>query len=248
VELTWTTFILETINFLVLVWILHRFLYRPVLNIIAKRREAVEKSLADAEQTKREAETVREQYEHRNADWQQEREAARSKLNEELEAERRKRLDELQTTLEQEREKARAADTRRLQDEQRKVEQTALQQASAFASRLLSLAAGPDLETRLIDIAIQDLSALDEERRKALHESWTREPEEIVATSVHPIPDEQRKRLEQALAKGAGISAPVTYKQDASLLAGVRLGIGAWVLGTNLADELKGYTEIGAND
>ena len=37
-ELDWTTFILEIINFLVLVWILHRFLYQPVMNVIAQRR------------------------------------------------------------------------------------------------------------------------------------------------------------------------------------------------------------------
>jgi F-type H+-transporting ATPase subunit b len=248
VELTWTTFILEIINFLVLVWILHRFLYRPVLAIIARRREAVEKSLADAEQTKHEAEEVRDEYQHRNADWQQERDAARAKLNEELDAERRKRMDELQQALEQEREKARAADARRLQDEEHKLEHTALQQGAAFANHLLSLAAGPELETRLIDLAIQDLSALDAERRQALQANWTDEQVEVVATSVHPIPDEQRKRLEQAVAEGAGIKAPVSYQQDPSLLAGLRLTIGAWVLGTNLADELKGFAEIGSSD
>ena len=47
-ELNWSTFVLEILNFLVLVWILKRFLYKPVLAVIARRREGIEKSLAEA--------------------------------------------------------------------------------------------------------------------------------------------------------------------------------------------------------
>ena len=47
-EMDWSTFILEIINFLILVWILKRFLYRPILEVIARRREGVEKTLSEA--------------------------------------------------------------------------------------------------------------------------------------------------------------------------------------------------------
>ena len=42
-----TTFVLELINFAVLVWILHRFLYRPILGAIDRRRDAVAASIED---------------------------------------------------------------------------------------------------------------------------------------------------------------------------------------------------------
>ena len=47
-ELSWSTFILEAINFLVLVWILKRFLYKPVLDVIERRKAGIEKIQADA--------------------------------------------------------------------------------------------------------------------------------------------------------------------------------------------------------
>ena len=47
-ELDWTTFALEIINFLVLVWMLKRFLYRPVLATLAERRAGIERTLAEA--------------------------------------------------------------------------------------------------------------------------------------------------------------------------------------------------------
>ncbi|WOJ91330.1 hypothetical protein RZS28_08775 [Methylocapsa polymorpha] len=44
----WWTFGLQTINFAVLVWLLHRFLYKPVLRIIDARRAEVEGQFAEA--------------------------------------------------------------------------------------------------------------------------------------------------------------------------------------------------------
>ena len=47
-QFNWSTFVLEIINFVVLVWILKHFLYRPVLSLLEKRREKIEQSLSAA--------------------------------------------------------------------------------------------------------------------------------------------------------------------------------------------------------
>ena len=62
-EFDWTTFTLEIINFLILVWILKRFLYRPILDVIAKRRAGIEKTLADAQRIETEAIEIKQQNE-----------------------------------------------------------------------------------------------------------------------------------------------------------------------------------------
>ena len=57
--LDWSTLALEAVNFLILVWLLQHFLYRPVLAAIDRRREATERILAQAEATRNEAQAVR---------------------------------------------------------------------------------------------------------------------------------------------------------------------------------------------
>ena len=79
-ELDWTTFFLEILNFLVLVWLLKRFLYKPVLDAIAQRKLEIEKRAADSQAIRQEAAALRQQYERRIADWEQEKAAARSRL------------------------------------------------------------------------------------------------------------------------------------------------------------------------
>jgi F-type H+-transporting ATPase subunit b len=48
VHFDWSTFALQTVNFAILVWLLHRFLYRPVLRLIDARRAEIDKQYADA--------------------------------------------------------------------------------------------------------------------------------------------------------------------------------------------------------
>ena len=74
-QIDWTTFALEIINFLVLVWILKRFLYRPVLDTLARRRAGVEHTLAEARETEARAKTLQDQYASRLAEWEGEKPA-----------------------------------------------------------------------------------------------------------------------------------------------------------------------------
>ena len=53
----WSTFALQTVNFAILVWLLHRFLYQPVLRLVDVRRTAIEKQYAAAHAAEETAET-----------------------------------------------------------------------------------------------------------------------------------------------------------------------------------------------
>ncbi|HEY0837285.1 MAG TPA: hypothetical protein VGE72_25455, partial [Azospirillum sp.] len=53
------TLLLQAINFLVLVWLLRHFLYRPVLAVIAERQAATERVRTQAEAIRQEADGMR---------------------------------------------------------------------------------------------------------------------------------------------------------------------------------------------
>ncbi|MGD8873922.1 MAG: F0F1 ATP synthase subunit delta [Gammaproteobacteria bacterium] len=243
-ELNWSTVVLEILNFLVLVWILKHFLYQPVLDVIARRRDGIEKTLADAGARHAQAVDLQKQYEGRLAEWSKEQQQAREALSQELAAERSRKLAELHTELEQEREKARVVWVRRQADAMRELEETALLQGTRFTTRLLQAAAGPELEARLVDIAIKGLTELPAERVSALRNSYGKPLEAIRVASAFPLADAQRQRLEQVLTGITGEELPQHFEQDSALLAGVRISIGAWVLGVNLQDELQGFMEL----
>lgn len=247
-ELSWSTFVLEIINFLVLVWILKHFLYKPVLDMIDRRRAGIEKTLDDAKTLHDEAEQLQDQYEGRLAAWGQERQKAREKLSRELDAERADKLAALHTVLEQEQEKTRVAEARRQADVQTRMEETALQQGARFATRLLEETAGPETQARLVVLLLTELKQLPEERLEALRSSYGMGAEEIVVASAFVLPDEQQQQIRNALTSIAGTDMPISFKQNNELLAGVRITIGAWVLAANLRDELDGFVALAHGD
>jgi F-type H+-transporting ATPase subunit b len=244
VELNWSTFALEIINFLVLVWILKRFFYRPVLDVIARRRTGIEKSLADAKALHKEAETLQAQYRDRLADWEQERQQARQQLAQEIESERLQGLAALQSELEQESEKAHVAEAKRQADALHKAEETALIQACRFASRLLGQAASPELQAKLLELIVKELPKLPAEHIATLRNSWSQAPEVIVVASAYPLSEDQRQTLQQLIAETTGTDLPLRFEQDTELIAGIRITFGAWVLGANLQDELKAFSDF----
>ena len=144
-ELSWPTFFLEIINFLVLVWILKRFLYKPVLEAIAHRKAVIDKTLADANAKEAGAQALVEQYQNRLADWENEKEKLRAGVAEEITARRVKMMAALENSLKQERKKARVLEERRLNELKNQAEEEGIARGVQFTGRLLACAVCPEL-------------------------------------------------------------------------------------------------------
>ncbi|MDP2903339.1 MAG: F0F1 ATP synthase subunit delta [Methylovulum sp.] len=239
-----STFILEIINFLILIWILQRLFYKPVLEVIAKRKQFIDQTLADAKAIQQQAEQQRRLYENRQKLWEQEKQAAINALHRQLDAERAAHLKQLSSDFEQERQKSNVTLTRKQQELQRQAEKQALQNAAKFAGLLLQQAAGPELEARLFAMLLEQLTTLPEACRLCLQTLDSKKNIPIKVTSAYPLTDGQQQQLKQRL--GAQINSPITcqYHQDSQLIAGLRIDIGAWVLNANLQHELAGFATL----
>jgi len=243
VELNWTTFLLEIGNFLVLVWILTRLLYRPILDTIAQRTAAVQHDLAEAERLHQEAHDLQIQYERRQADWTVEAERLRGRMVEDVQREKRRLLEELQSTIQQEREKSSALEERRLTDLRRQVEDTAVLQGGLFATKLLTRLANAELDARLVSMLIEDLRLLDADRQQAIRNACAQPPGPVIVTSAHLLSQPQRDWLTEAVHSLLGQPASCEWREDPRLLAGVRISLGPWMLQANLQDELRFFSE-----
>jgi len=244
VQLDWSTIVLEIINFLVLVWILKRFLYKPVLDIIAKRRAGIEATVAKVETTKQEAEALKQQYEGRVSDWEQERAKSRETLQGELEKERQQRLQALEEELKNEREKAHVADERRLAEAQRRSEQQAVVQGARFSARLLERLCGPELDGRLVQILLEELHKIPAERTGALRRQVATHDAVADVVSARPLEDRVRQQIESALHELFDRPVTCRFHDDQALIAGVRITFGPWLLRANLQDELEGFADL----
>jgi F-type H+-transporting ATPase subunit b len=91
---TWFIVLAQVINFLILVWLLKRFLFKPILHAIDEREKGIAAQLAEAEAKKAEAQKERDDFQHKNEAFDQERAALLIKATDEAKTERQRLLDE----------------------------------------------------------------------------------------------------------------------------------------------------------
>lgn len=240
-EFDGTTFALEIINFLVLVWLLQHFLYQPVTAAIAQRQAGIEKILADAQATRSAADALKFQYENRTAEWEQEKAEARRQLQQEMEAERSRRMAALQAALDEERNKLRAVEQRRDLEQRQHPEAEAIAEGGRFAGRLLSSLASPELENRILLLLLDNLRHLPEQQVHALRAAG--QSGELKVISTYTLNEAQRAGLTEAFVVLAECPVGCEFDQDPTLIAGLRISIGPWVLRASLLDELHFFAE-----
>lgn len=246
-ELDWVTFSLEIVNFLVLLWILKRFLYKPVLNVIAQRQASINEKLEQATAKQTEAEQLKSQYTNRLTEWENEKKLARHKLDEEIDTLRTQRLQELNQQVENERQKAQIIEQRKLEQQQTQLEISALYQGARFTSKLLTQLADPVLEQKLIELFLSQLQDMSEQQQQTIRANIDPASNEVQVCSAYPLPQSVQQFLETALNKLVGKTITLKCCRDPDLIAGLRVSIGAFMLQANIQDELQSFARYANN-
>ncbi len=234
----WSTFVLEVLNFLVLVWLLQHFLYRPVLAVVEQRRREGEKIAASAQALREQAQALKIEYETRMAHADEDRERAVAELAQAIAAERTQRMAVLADEVTTERQRRLNLEARASTERAAEQEQQAQALAAHFATRLLQRVASPALEDLLIDLMLTELKDMPSAERTELQQTLADPTLPIQIISAYALGAQHQGLLCEALNALAGRPVRTAFAINPALQAGLRIEIGAWVLRLNLQDEL----------
>ncbi len=239
-QFDWTTFILEILNFLVLVWILQRFLYRPVLAMLDARQQRIKDETEHAAQLRNKAEALRQQFEQRLTDWNQQQETSRRQLDEELTQLRNTATENLKQTLADEEAKLRVRNQTLIAAREAALIREAAGAAYGQAAAMLQRLASPQLTQRIVEVFLQDLLNMPDSEQTALRKAAAIliAASAVELVSAHPLSETDQERVKETLSNVAGQTLQLTFKEDPALLAGLRAIVGECQLHANLADEL----------
>ena len=148
---SWWTFALQAVNFLILIWLLRRFLFKPVTAIVARRKEEIARGMTEASAEKQKALDLQRDLQAQRAGIEAERQKAIEEQRAQLAAERKRMIDEARA----EAEKIRTQAAAQLSEERAAAAQELFSQtielAVNLAERLLRELASPSIEHRLPD-------------------------------------------------------------------------------------------------
>ncbi|MGB5096847.1 MAG: hypothetical protein WBN82_02930, partial [Porticoccaceae bacterium] len=96
----WFTVGAQVVNFLILVWLLKRFLYRPILDAIDAREKRIASELADAAAGMAEAVATRDDFDRKSEAFEQQRATLLKQATDAAKAERHRLMDEARQAAE----------------------------------------------------------------------------------------------------------------------------------------------------
>ncbi|HVA76908.1 MAG TPA: F0F1 ATP synthase subunit B [Candidatus Binataceae bacterium] len=235
---SWTTFALQAVNFLVLVWLLKRFLFKPVAAIIAQRKDEISRALADAESLRQRAEQARKDFESRQAEIEAGRQEIIDRARAQIGDERARMIEDARADIE----KLKAAARTRVDEERetaaREVFARSIQIAVRLAQRLLEQFSAPRLEELFLDRVLDHLDHLSAAERTALLGEFGRDGARLLVTTAHPLSSDAESKWRATLGERLGARAQIAFATDKELIAGAELGFPHAILRFSWRDTL----------
>ena len=221
-RIDWWTLALQTVNVLILILILGRFFFRPVMDIVVKRQQEANKLLSDAARARQQA-----------ADTS----AAADKARAEIAAKRQRLVAEAQDAARTERQNLIAQASQEIAKLRSEAEVTTARDRAAAKKAIIDHASelSVDIAQRLlkrlprqvvfhafIDEICREVRALSSEAREDLASAAaTDHPIEVVAAT--PLSGEESQYLGAALNEAFGRELSVAFRSDPAIIAGIEL-------------------------
>jgi F-type H+-transporting ATPase subunit b len=244
----WFTVGAQALNFLVLVWLMKRFLYKPILHAIEEREKRIAAELADAGAKEAKAQKERDEFQHKNEEFDKQRAAILKKATDEVQAERQRLLDEAR--------KAAAALSAKRQETLRSEEQNlheaisrrTQQEVFAIARKALKDLATTSLEERLGEVFTRRLREMDGQAKAGLAEALKTASDPALVRSAFDLPAEQRAAIQQALNDTFSTEIRIRFETAPELISGIELTTNGQKVAWSIADYLvsleKGVEEL----
>jgi F-type H+-transporting ATPase subunit b len=237
----WFTIVAQAINFLILVWLLKRYLYKPILQAIDAREKGIASQLASAVAKEAAAQKSSDDFQHKNQAFDQERSGLLTKATSEAKVEGQRLIDNARTDSDA----LRASRLAALQTEQRHLDHQILvwtqNQVFAIARKTLADLATACLEAQMSQVFITQLRAMKDPAKAQLGDALKKSPSKAMVRSAIDLPPAQQAEIEKAVQETFGITLPIQFQYQTvpELISGIELTTNGQKIAWSIADYLS---------
>lgn len=219
----WFTVGAQAFNFLILVWLLKRFLYQPILRAIDARETRIAAELADAEAKRAAAEKERESFQRKNEEFDRQRAALLSQATEAAEAERQRLLEAARKAADDLSAKRQEALRNDAQNLNQAIRRRTQQEVFAIARKTLADLAQTSLEERLGEVFNRRIRMMDGKEKASFAEALKTTSGPMLVRSAFELPEEQRTAIQRTLQDTLAAEIRVRFEAAPDLISGIEL-------------------------
>ncbi|MFT6896307.1 MAG: F-type H+-transporting ATPase subunit b [Paraglaciecola sp.] len=233
----WFTVGAQIINFLILVWLLKRFLYHPILDALDAREQKIKDILDDANASNAQAKKLQTALEHEQQQIDQHRLLALNKVNEEAEIQRKKLFAAAQTAADDMLRKRLQGVQRELLNLQHDLLRQSIKEVYATTRKILHDLAGLDIEQCMLNALLKRLDTLKTEEHGELTTALECANYSVLVRSAFELDATQQKEIQLCMQNKFGNrvdkTVQLTFKHVPEFINGVELAMGGWKIAWN---------------
>lgn len=219
----WYTVGAQALNFVILVWLMKRYLYKPILHAIDAREKRIAAELADAAAKETQATKERDEFRRKSEDLDQQRATLLKKARDDANTERQRLFAEgrqAADALSAKRQEALRTDAKNLN---RAIQQRTQREVFSIARKALMDLATTSLEERLTAVFTRRLRELDGPTKAGLVKAIAAASGSALVRSAFDLPTDQRAIIQNALNETFSAAVQVRFEITPDLVSGIDL-------------------------
>jgi len=234
----WFTVGAQALNFLVLVWLLRHFLYKPILKAIDAREARIANQLADAAASKAESAKQGAELGEKTRAFDQERAGLLSKATDEANVERFRLISEAKKAADVLSAKRNEAMKSEAQSLNQAIGRRTQQEVFAVARKALTDLATTSLEERMGEVFTRRLRTMDGQAKARLGEALKTASAPSLVRSAFDLPPEHRAAIQNAVNETFSADIPLRFEAAPEVIGGIELVANGQRLAWSIANYL----------
>lgn len=243
-EINWFTVVAQVLNFFILVWLLRRYLYTPILKAIDDRERNISARLNDADVKKATAKKEQDDFHQKNVDFDQQKKDRMKKVVSETAAEREKLLNQARLDAESLAKLLATAAKEQQHHQHLELTRKIKEEVFAISRNVLADLATVELEEPLIHAFIKRLKALKGKELNAFKAAFEESSDSITVCSAFALPQQLQKELNQVIDDVLSTSTSVRFESTPAVIGGIELRTHEYKLAWSVSEYLRGFEEI----
>lgn len=239
----WFTVGAQVLNFVVLVWLLKRFLYRPILNAIDAREKRIAAESAAADAKTAQARATGDEFARKNLAFDAERSALLAKAGEEAQADRAHLLKVAQKDISDLRTQRAAAMQSEKASLEGAIKHLAAAEVYAVAGKALVDMASSSLEERMVETFIRRLTMMEPEAKATFKVALDNAAEGAIVRTRFDFPAQERATLQNALNETFSAAVNLQFITDTSIICGIETTVNGQRIAWSIAEYLSSLAQ-----
>ncbi|WP_457622648.1 F0F1 ATP synthase subunit delta [Persephonella sp.] len=237
------TYLFEIINFFVLLWILKKLLYNPVISVLKKRKNYIDQKIREAEEAESKLKKIKDEYNHVLKEIEELKKTKIAQIEKEVQQEKERLYSEMKKELDAQRQKFLESLEIEKKEAINELKEETVRYALKFVSKLLTSISDKNLHKKLLSIALEGIRSINREEIDDIA-AELKERNTVTVETAYPLSEDEIESIKKSIKDMFGVNVTIKIEEKNDLIAGVKIHIASKMIDASLEGQISVFETL----